>query len=99
MHTYEEELRRLMRKSPLIELINHTFKKKKHKASTLPSDRQKETFDKHVLNCLDNLENELIPDMRTDDIEHFIFLKLEQNQINTILLNGILEHILHKSPT
>jgi hypothetical protein len=37
--------------------------------------------------------------MPTDDIEHFIFLKLEQNQINTILLNGILEHILHKPPT
>jgi hypothetical protein len=45
MHTYEEELRRLMRKSPLIDLINHTFKKKKIKANTLPSDRQKETFE------------------------------------------------------
>lgn len=39
MHTYEEELRRLMKKSPLIELINHTFKKKKLKATLLPSDR------------------------------------------------------------
>jgi hypothetical protein len=45
MHTYEEELRRLMRKSPLIDLINHTFKKKKIKANTLPSERQKETFE------------------------------------------------------
>ena len=77
MHTYEEELRRLMRKSPLIDLINYTFKKKKIKANTLPSDRPKETFEKYVLNTLENLETELIPDMRTDDIEHFIFLKLE----------------------
>ena len=45
------------------------------------------------------MERDLIPDMRTDDIEHFIFLKVEQNQINTILLNGILENILHKPPT
>ena len=99
MHTYEEELRRLMRKSPLIDVINHTFKKKKLKANTLPSDRQKETFEQYILSNLDGLERDLIPDMRTDDIEHFIFLKLEQNQINTILLNGILEHILHKPPT
>ena len=88
-----------MRKSPLIDLINHTFKKKKIKANTLPSDRQKETFEQYILSNLENLENQLIPDMRTDDIEHFVFLKLEQNQINTILLNGILEHILHKPPT
>ena len=99
MHTYEEELRRLMKKSPMIELINHTFKKKKLKASTLPSDRQKENFDKLIIGSLDNLERDLIPDMRTDDIEHFMFLKMEQNQINTILLNGILENILHKPPT
>ena len=99
MHTYEEELRRLMKKSPLIELINHTFKKKKLKASLLPSDRQKENFNKLIMSSLDNMERDLIPDMRTDDIEHFIFLKLEQNQINTILLNGILENILHKPPT
>ena len=45
------------------------------------------------------MERDLIPDMRTDNIEHFIFLKMEQNQINPILLNGILENILHKPPT
>ena len=53
MHTYEEELRRLMRKSPLIELIKHTFQKKKLKAKTLPSDRNgggggEEKFEKMV---------------------------------------------------
>jgi hypothetical protein len=98
-HTYAEDLRKLMRHSPLFGVINHNYNKRKLNSTLLPSDRN-ETLYQAILGQMDQVERDLIPPGQrlgdSEDFENLVFLKLTQDQISTVLLNGVLDNIIHR---
>lgn len=65
----------------------------------LPSDRAESMY-QTLLKKVDFIEKDLLPssdkigDM--EDFEQQVYMKLTQDQIATVLLNGVLENIIHR---
>jgi len=53
-----------------------------------------------LLNKVDFIERDLLPSTHklgdSEDFEQQVFMKLTQDQISTVLLNGVLENIIHR---